>query len=122
MQPMSGLEFLLRLRDPVASPKPYNPVIMLTGYSAEARVVQARDFGTTEFLTKPVTARALYASLVELVDNPRMFVRTSKFFGPCRRRTKSGRASCRERVCQYGKISVVAVSLKHKKGANIETR
>src|SRR3546814_15940542 len=25
---------------------------------------------------------------------------------------KSGRASCRERVCQYGKISVVAVSLK----------
>src|SRR3546814_12106716 len=26
-----------------------------------------------------------------------------------------GRASCRERVCQYGEISVVAVSLKKKK-------
>ena len=87
MQPMSGLEFLRRLRDPVASLKPYIPVVMLTGYSAKARVVQARDFGTTEFLTKPVTARALYARLVELVDNPRLFVRTSTFFGPCRRRT-----------------------------------
>src|SRR3546814_19502900 len=28
---------------------------------------------------------------------------------------KIGRASCRERVCQYGEISVVAVSLKKKK-------
>src|SRR3546814_13601694 len=28
---------------------------------------------------------------------------------------KIGRASCRERVCQYGSISVVAVSLKKKK-------
>src|SRR3546814_19264208 len=29
-------------------------------------------------------------------------------------RLKIGRASCRERVCQYGEISVVAVSLKKK--------
>src|SRR3546814_13384657 len=29
--------------------------------------------------------------------------------------TEIGRASCRERVCQYGEISVVAVSLKKKK-------
>src|SRR3546814_20528070 len=29
--------------------------------------------------------------------------------------TKIGRASCRERVCQYVQISVVAVSLKKKK-------
>src|SRR3546814_20045594 len=31
------------------------------------------------------------------------------------RRGKIGRASCRERVCQYVEISVVAVSLKKKK-------
>src|SRR3546814_17043188 len=30
-------------------------------------------------------------------------------------RAQIGRASCRERVCQYGSISVVAVSLKKKK-------
>src|SRR3546814_19097102 len=35
--------------------------------------------------------------------------------GVIRRTVKIGRASCRESVCQYGSISVVAVSLKKKK-------
>src|SRR3546814_15360194 len=34
---------------------------------------------------------------------------------PAFRAAKIGRASCRERVCQYGSISVVAVSLKKNK-------
>src|SRR3546814_13159705 len=33
-----------------------------------------------------------------------------------------GRASCRERVCQYGEISVVAVLLKKKKNKNTHTK
>src|SRR3546814_15530503 len=36
----------------------------------------------------------------------------------CRQSLQIGRASCRERVCQYVKISVVAVSLKKKKLKN----
>src|SRR3546814_19786390 len=33
---------------------------------------------------------------------------------PCAQIQEIGRASCRERVCQYGMISVVAVSIKKK--------
>src|SRR3546814_18954556 len=36
-----------------------------------------------------------------------------------RRQREIGRASCRERVCQYVEISVVAVSLKKKRKLNL---
>src|SRR3546814_16458373 len=39
---------------------------------------------------------------------------------PRKKAAKIGRAACRERVCQYGYISGVAVSLKKKKKTNKE--
>jgi DNA-binding response OmpR family regulator len=59
---------------------------MLTGHSEKRRVVAARDAGVTEFLVKPLSARALYERIVNVVVNPRPFVRTKTYFGPDRRR------------------------------------
>jgi len=41
---------------------------MLTGHSEEWRVIQARDVGVTQFLAKPVSARALYTRIVSAIE------------------------------------------------------
>lgn len=86
MSPEDGPTFCHRLRMDPDSPARYIPIIMLTGYTEKSKVVSARDFGITEFLAKPVAARSLHARLVSVIENPRPFVRTANFFGPCRRR------------------------------------
>lgn len=86
MEPIDGESFVKLLRRAPQSPDPYVPVIMLSGYSEERRVHAARDFGVTEFLAKPLTAKALYARLVSAVERPRSFVKVEEYFGPDRRR------------------------------------
>jgi len=86
MQPMNGALFLRRLRMDDKSPNAYLSVIMLTGYTERAKVEQARELGVTEFLAKPVTPKGIHTRLVAMVENPRPFVRTRVYFGPCRRR------------------------------------
>jgi two-component system chemotaxis response regulator CheY len=60
---------------------------MLTGHSERQRVVAARDAGITEFMAKPISAHALYQRILNVVANPRPFVKTKSYFGPDRRRT-----------------------------------
>jgi len=86
MEPEDGAALVQRIRMDPDSPNRYIPVVMLTGYTEKAKVMGARDIGITEFLAKPVAARSLHARLVNVIENPRPFVRTATFFGPCRRR------------------------------------
>jgi DNA-binding response OmpR family regulator len=59
---------------------------MVTGHTEKTRVTAARDAGVTEFLAKPISAKALYQRIVNVVANPRPFIRTKTYFGPDRRR------------------------------------
>jgi len=86
MKPVDGIAFTRELRTSHASPNPYLPVIMVSGYTEKERVLAARDAGVTEFLAKPVTARNLFLRIAEIVDRPRPFVRSDAYFGPDRRR------------------------------------
>jgi len=86
MSPMDGIEFTRRVRDPANSPTPYLPIIMMTGYAERARVIEARDTGVTEFLVKPVTAKAVLDRLNAALFKPRPFVESRGYFGPNRRR------------------------------------
>jgi CheY-like chemotaxis protein len=86
MAPVDGIAFTREVRNSVASPNPFVPIVMVTGHTERARVLAARDAGVTEFLAKPVTARALFLRIAEIVDRPRPFVRADGFFGPDRRR------------------------------------
>ncbi len=83
---MDGLDFTRMMRSAPDSPNPYLPIIMLTAYSEKHRVLQAREAGVTEFCVKPITAIEVYRKMVEVIDNPRPFVRTKNYFGPDRRR------------------------------------
>jgi two-component system chemotaxis response regulator CheY len=81
-----GLELTQMIRQPGANANPYVPIIMLTGHSEKKRVVAARDAGVTEFMAKPISAKALYQRILNIVVNPRSFVKTRSYFGPDRRR------------------------------------
>jgi two-component system, chemotaxis family, chemotaxis protein CheY len=82
-----GLELAQMIRQPGANANPYAPIIMLTGHSERQRVVAARDAGITEFMAKPISAHALYQRILNVVANPRPFIKTKSYFGPDRRRT-----------------------------------
>ena len=83
-----GLELTQMIRQPGANPNPYVPIIMLTGHSEKKRVIAARDAGVTEFLAKPISAKALYQRVLNVVANPRPFIRTQELFraGPAAQR------------------------------------
>jgi two-component system, chemotaxis family, chemotaxis protein CheY len=81
-----GLEFARMTRQPDTNASPFTPIIMLTGHSERRRVMEARDAGVTEFMVKPVSANALHQRIVNVVVNPRRYIRTKSYFGPDRRR------------------------------------
>ena len=86
MPGMTGLEFTRMVRTSNDCPNPYVSIIMVTGYTQLEHVHQARDAGVTEFLAKPISANSVLARMTAVIENPRAFVRTADYFGPCRRR------------------------------------
>jgi two-component system, chemotaxis family, chemotaxis protein CheY len=86
MSPIDGIEFVKLLRTANDSPNPYVPIVMLTGRTDYRSVRAARDSGITEFLAKPISAKGLYLRLLNLIENPRPFIRARNYFGPDRRR------------------------------------
>jgi two-component system chemotaxis response regulator CheY len=81
-----GIQLVHRIRNDPASPNPYLPILMLTGYTEQRRVKAARDAGVTEFLSKPFTITGLLRRMEALIHHPRPFVRSEHYFGPDRRR------------------------------------
>ena len=90
MAPMDGLTFTRKVRSDPNSPNLYVPIIMLTGHTETARVMEARDAGINVFLAKPISVKALAERLTLMIDNPTRFVRTASYFGPDRRRKDVG--------------------------------
>ncbi|MBM3565091.1 MAG: response regulator, partial [Alphaproteobacteria bacterium] len=86
MGPGDGLWFLSRVRHDPASPNPYLPIIMVTGYADRWHIFQARDAGVNEYVTKPMSAKTMMGRIQAVIERPRRFVRIGKFFGPDRRR------------------------------------
>ncbi|OFX12600.1 MAG: two-component system response regulator [Alphaproteobacteria bacterium RIFOXYD12_FULL_60_8] len=86
MAPMDGIEFTHFIRKDNASPNPYLPVIMVTGFAEAKLVVEARDAGVNEFLAKPISAKMLMSRILAVVQKPRPFVKAGQYFGPDRRR------------------------------------
>ncbi len=62
------------------------PIIMLTAEAEFNDVKKARDSGITEFVVKPFSAKTLSHRIIQVIDNPRVFVEAAGYVGPCRRR------------------------------------
>ncbi|HEU5019431.1 MAG TPA: response regulator [Pseudolabrys sp.] len=105
MPSIDGIELTRMIRQPDGN-NAFAAIIMLTGHSEKARVVAARDVGVTEFLAKPISAKGLYQRIMNVVANPRPFIKTETYFGPDRRRTASTNYSGPERR-KGGKADVI---------------
>lgn len=108
MEGMSGIELINLIRSNGASPNPFVPAIMLTGHTSVEHVREARDAGINEFIAKPVSAKTLMSRLVAVIENPRPFVRTTTYFGPCRRRRGADDYRGPERRVENGKQQAAA--------------
>jgi two-component system, chemotaxis family, chemotaxis protein CheY len=86
MEVMSGIELVKMIRSNPTCPNPFVPVIMLTGHTGAEHVREARDAGISEFIAKPLSIKIMMSRLVAVIEQPRPYVRTNSYFGPCRRR------------------------------------
>ncbi len=89
-----GFSLIKMIRQPGCNANPHIPIIMLTGYASKACVLAARDAGVTEFLVKPVSAKALYQRIVNILVNPRPFIKTEIYFGPDPNRNEISTSIC----------------------------
>jgi len=87
MSPMDGVELTRMVRNSPESPNAYLPIIMMTGHSEKNRVMEARDAGVTEFIVKPITAKAVFDRIQAVIVRPRPFIKSGNYFGPDRRRS-----------------------------------
>ena len=71
-------------------PSGNNVEIVVRPYHSGTRTFPSRDAGITEFLAKPISAKALYQRILNVVANPRPFIKTKTYFGPDRRRNING--------------------------------
>ena len=86
MAPMDGVQLTRLVRNSPDSANPYLPIIMMTGHSEKNRVMEARDVGVTEFVVKPITAKAVFDRIHAVIVRPRPFIKSEGYFGPDRRR------------------------------------
>lgn len=106
MTPADGIMLTRKIRNSKDSPNPYVPIIMVTGHTERPRVEAARDAGVTEFLAKPISAKALYQRILNIVANPRPFIKTKTYFGPDRRRSTNATYNGPERR-KGGKADII---------------
>lgn len=108
---LDGVELTELLRGAEDSPNRFVPIIMLSAYTEKWRVEAARDAGVTEFLRKPLCAQDLYLRLLEVIEHPREFVRTHRYFGPDRRRhDSSGYTGPERRIAEEDDMDIVDTS------------
>jgi two-component system, chemotaxis family, chemotaxis protein CheY len=79
---LSGAELVRIVRSPGVFPMPDIPIIMLTGHCERWRVVEGVRLGVNEYLTKPVSAKAIYDRLVSIMTQPRPVVQLGDYYGP----------------------------------------
>ena len=89
MFPLDGVAFTRLVRTSPDSPNTFLPIIMMTGHSERSRVYEARDAGVTEFIVKPLTAKAVLDRINAVIMRPRAFIKTDDYNGPCRRRRET---------------------------------
>jgi two-component system, chemotaxis family, chemotaxis protein CheY len=87
---INGIDLTRKIRRSRKKFDPFVPILLLTADTEEGVVAAARDAGISGVIAKPVSAEYLYRHIVELIERPRQFVRTSGFIGPDRRLRDNG--------------------------------
>jgi len=62
------------------------PIIIVTGFTSLPKIIEARDYGATEIITKPIAPNHVFEKLYNSIFNVREFLVLEQFTGPDRRR------------------------------------
>ncbi len=99
MPGLSGLEFVQWIRRAPESPNREVGIILISASNQANEIVQARDAGVSEFLMKPVTPKAIRNRIDAVLNQPRAFIDSGSYVGPCRRRRRvEGYAGAKRRA------------------------
>ena len=82
---LNGPDLVRIVRSPGTFPTPDLPIIMLSAYGEQWRILESVKLGVNEFLCKPVSAKALYERLLSILLKPRASVRRGDYYGPAPR-------------------------------------
>jgi two-component system, chemotaxis family, chemotaxis protein CheY len=85
-EPNEAIDLVARIRRDPDSPNPFLPLIMTVDRADPKVIRKARDSGVNELVARPMSLKALSSRMAFIFDNPRAFVRSEMYFGPCRRR------------------------------------
>lgn len=85
---IDAIDFLRILRLP-DHPHRFTPVVVMTAFAGLDHVFAARDAGANEFLLRPWSRDIVTSRLRSITSHPRLFIRSSQFFGPDRRRRRA---------------------------------
>jgi CheY-like chemotaxis protein len=121
MSPINGTMLLRWVRQHEESPDRFIPFVMISGVAGGDVVREARDLGTTEFLAKPFSVKAVADHIQVLIDAPRPFVFANAFFGPERRRQKRPYNATDRRVLKPDELETVYSTTKLK-GLNTKVK
>lgn len=87
MTGVDGIECVRRIRQGQRGVNRFLPIIMLTGHTEESLMHKALNTGANDFLSKPVSAKSLSSRIVAVMQGTQVYVETSSYFGPDRRRS-----------------------------------
>lgn len=85
MTPLSGTEFVRQIRASKELPNSNIPIIMFSSVGDLKAIVGARDIGVNDVLTRPFVMKRFITSLTTALSNPRPYVKSETYTGPCRR-------------------------------------
>lgn len=111
MDGLDGIECVRRIRLGDDSVNRFLPIIMLTGYTEDRLVKEAREAGVNGFLGKPVSAKSLYSRIVSVMQGTQTYIETSTYFGPDRRHGSSAYGGAERRKAQTNVLQYVPFSM-----------
>ena len=59
----NGIQFVARVRNMPEPEKARVPIVMMTSYTEQSRVIAAREAGVDAFVRKPITGREIYEKI-----------------------------------------------------------
>jgi len=95
--PLDGLAAVRSVRMAEQSKLNEIPVIYMTTRREQGSIIEARDAGVTEILSKPFSAQQLIDRIDAVLMRPRALVRSADFTGPDRRRRRDDGAPVKRR-------------------------
>lgn len=85
MPEMNGLELVKKIRRSKNERLRQVPMIMVTSNNLRSQIEEARNAGVDTFILKPISTKAVFDRLKEVVETPRDFIESENYTGPCRR-------------------------------------